>query len=152
MSSTEASPEVIDTRWLEPGKSRKATIITSVAVYGAWLFAMLQPDAMEHTRKMFSVTNGSFGTPFWLTVAFAVTAVLLPMPLAFFHLFQIMFRGASEGRRISGFGVVHSVFTVPSRYPDLRHSRLIVLLILGCHIFAMFTYAFLADEAALGRP
>lgn len=115
------------------------------------MFAMLQPDSMEHTQKMFGAV-GPFGTPLWVGVAIAVTLVFLPLPFAFFHLFQIVFRGASEGARISGFGIVHSVFTVPSRYPDLRRSRVVVLLILGGYILAMFTYAFLADEAAIRQP
>ena len=152
VSSNETSPEVVDTRWLEPGKSRKAAILMSVAIYGAMLFAMLQPDSMEYTLKMFSATSGPFGTPLWLIVALSVTVVFLPLPFAFYHLFQIMFRGASEGRRLSGFGIVHSVFAVPSRHPDLRRSRFIVLLILGGYIAAMFIYAFLADEAAIRQP
>ena len=154
MSSTDASPvsspAVVDPRWLEPGKPRKAAILMSIVIYGTLMFAMIQPDSMEHTQNVFGAI-GPFGTPLWVGVALAVTLVFLPLPFAFTHLFQIVFRGASEGARISGIGIVHSVFTVPSRHPDLRRSRVIVLLILGGYIFAILTYAFLADEAALRR-
>ena len=137
---------VLDPRWLQPARVNKATAITSVAILAALLFAMLHPDSMPHNQEAFGDIATHLGLPLWGCVTSIVCLVYLPIPYALWHLFRIVFRAASEGATISKFGIVRAVFTVPSRHPDLKALRLIVLSILGGYIVAAFTYAFLADE------
>lgn len=146
-----ASHRVIDARWLKPARLIKATVILSVVILAALLAALLHPDSMAQNQESFGDFATKFGMPLRTFVAVIVVTAWLPLPFAFWHLFRIVFRGASEGEPMGKFGLVRAVFTVPSRHPDLRQSRLIVVLILGGYIVTMFTFAYLADERDLKR-
>jgi len=144
-------PRVIDERWLQPTRQIKATVILSLVILAVLLAALLHPDSMAHNQEAFGDIATQLGMPLRIFVIVIVVAVWLPLPFAFWHLFRIVFRGVSEGESLSKFGIVRAVFIVPEHHPDLRVSRLIVILILGGYIVTMFTSAYLADERDLKR-
>ena len=148
---TQHVPRLVDESWLQPARVTKATVILSLMILTGLLAALLHPDSMPHNQEAFGDVASRLGVPLRAFVAALVAVVFLPLPFAFWHLFRIIFRGASEGETMSRFGLVRAVFTVPERHPDLRTSRLIVLIILGGYITAMFTYAYMADERDLER-
>lgn len=145
------TPRVVDARWLQPARLIKATVILSVVILAVLLAALLHPDPEPHNQEAFGAIATQLGIPLWAFVTVIVGLAWAPLPFAFWHLNRILLRGLSEGETISKFGIVRAVFTVPSRHPDLRVSRLIVLFILGGYIAALFTYAYIADERELQR-
>ncbi|MCE9609280.1 MAG: hypothetical protein K8R23_03535 [Chthoniobacter sp.] len=145
------TPIVLDARWLQTARITKATVIVSLAILAALLMGFLHPDSAPHNQEAFGNIALKLGVPLRVFVIVVVGVAYLPLPLAFWHLFRIVFRGASEGVAISKFWIARAVFTVPRRHRDLRVSRLIVLLILGGYIVAMLTYAYIADERDLKR-
>ena len=124
------SPLVVDARWLQPAQLIKKTVILSAVILAVLLAAFLHPDSMPHNQEAFGAIAIKLGVPLWAVVTAIVGVAWLPLTFAFWHLNRILLRGLSEGETISSFGMVKAVFTVPSRHPDLRVSRLIVLFIL----------------------
>jgi hypothetical protein len=150
----EADPskiQVLDPRWLEPARLMKATVLISVLILGTLLFALLNPDSMPHNQEAFGGLAAKLGLPLWAVVTLLVCVAYLPLSFAFYHLFRLVFRGASEGGGISLLSLLRAVFVVPSRHPDLRASKWIVILILGGYLAAILTWAYFADERDLER-
>lgn len=147
-ASHQVSP-VRDARWLQPVRPVFAAAILSLMILAVLLSVLLSPDSMPRTQEIFGGMAAKVGVPVWFFVSFITAVAWLPLPFAFWHLFRIVFRGAWEGGPISGFGMLRSVFTVPSRHPDLKAARLIVILVLGSYLVAMFSYAYIADERDL---
>ena len=145
------TPPTTDARWLQPARVTQATIIGSLVIFAGLLFALLHPDSMPQTQEVFGGMAAKTGLPLWAVVVLVVGIAYLPFPFALWHLFRIVFRGASEGEVISKFGLVRAIFTVPSRHPDLRGSRWMVLLIFGGYLVAILIFAYLADERDMER-
>jgi preprotein translocase subunit SecG len=139
---------VLDARWLERGRLIKATIIVSAAFLLAILAVLVSPESARQNQEVFGGLSAWLGLPLLPVVLLAACGAYFPLPFAFWHLFRIVFCGAAEGGTISKFGVVKALFEVPRRHPDLRMSRLIVIVILGGYMATTLTLAYIADERA----
>jgi hypothetical protein len=113
----------------DPKRARTAAILTSIAFTAAVMFATLQEDSLATFQKVFGARP--LGLSLRLFVGIFIGLLLLPMPLAVWHGFKILFRGLSEGGGLSKFQMIRYVFEVPSRHPDLRVARRIVLGVSG---------------------
>ncbi|HBJ87630.1 MAG TPA: hypothetical protein DDZ88_27990 [Verrucomicrobiales bacterium] len=143
---TPNSRHELNARWLDPARLTKATVILSLVILAALLIALLHPDSAPNNQKVFGELATKVGLSLRPLVILIVCIVWLPLPIAFWHLSQILLRSASEGGSLSKLGIVRSIFVIPGRHPDLKVSRLVVLLVLGGYIVAILTCAYIADE------
>ena len=138
------SPQQLAARWNDPKRIRAATILFSVAVYGATLSAILHPDSMSTSRAAFG--ESPFGLPLRLFLVLLFTALLLPLPIAAWHSFRIIFRSASEG---GGFGkgdILQALWRIPLRHQDLKHSRFVSLAVAAFYLALMVAWIWYADS------
>ena len=81
--------------WNDPKRIRNAAILFSLAMYGATLAAVLQPDSLPTFRAVFG--ESPLGMPLRLFAGLYFTVLFLPLPFAAWHGFKILFRGALPG-------------------------------------------------------
>ena len=139
-------PAQLAAAWNDPKRVLLATILCSVAMYGAVLSAMLHPDSMPTSVKVFG--ERPLGMPLRLFVALFFTLLSVPIPVGAWHSYRILFRAASEGRGFSKQEIIMSLLRTPSSHPDLRRSRRIVLGVGTFYLALMFGW--IAYAAARG--
>lgn len=122
--------------WNDPKRVRRATILCSVAMYGAVLSAMLHPDSMPTSVAVFG--ERPLGLPLRLFVILFFTMLSVPIPIGVWHSYRILFRAASEGRGLSKHELIASLLRTPSSHPDLRRSRRVVLGVGAFYLALMF--------------
>ncbi len=133
---TPLNPAQIAAGWNDPKRVRLATILASLAMYGAVLSAMLHPDSVPTSVAVFG--NRPFGLPLPLFVVLFFTLLSVPLPFGVWHAYRILFRGASEGIGFSKHEIIRSLLRTPSFHPDLRRSRYIVLGVGTFYLLLMF--------------
>lgn len=134
--------------WNDPKRLRKATLGMSCGFYVLILFAILHPDSMPQSERLFGAAP--LGLPLWFFMALLVTLVFAPLPFAFWHGYRIIFRAMSDGGRLSKLNMIRYLFTTANHHPDLRRSRVIVLTILFVYLASMFGWAYYEDEKDIG--
>ena len=115
-------------------------------MYGAVLSAMLHPDSMPTSVKVFG--ERPLGMPLRLFVALFFTLLSVPIPVGAWHSYRILLRAASEGRCFSKQEIIMSLLRTPSSHPELRRSRRIVLGVGSFYLALMFGW--IAYAAARG--
>ena len=139
-------PAQLAAAWNDPKRALLATILCSVAMYGAVLSAMLHPDSMPTSVKVFG--ERPLGMPLRLFVALFFTLLSVPIPVGAWHSYRILFRAASEGRCFFKQEIIMSLLRTPSSHPELRISRRIVIGVGAFYLALMFGW--IAYAAARG--
>lgn len=134
--ATPLTPSQIAVAWNDSKRVRLATILCSVAMYGAVLAAMLHPDSMLTSVAVFG--ERPLGMPLRLFVILFFTLLSVPFPVGVWHTYRILFRAASEGIGFSKHEIIASLLRTPSAHPDLRRSCRIVLGVGAYYLALMF--------------
>ncbi len=141
-------PAQLAAAWNDPKRVLLATILCSVAMYGAVLAAMLHPDSMPTSVAVFG--ESPLGLPLRLFVILFFTLLSVPIPIGVWHTYRILFRAASEGG--GGFSkheIIASLLRTPSSHPDLRRSRRIVLGVGAFYLALMFGWLAYANARGI---
>lgn len=121
--------------FLDPKRVRLATILCSLAMYGAVLSAMLHEDSLPTSIAVFG--ERPLGLPLRLFLVLYFTVLSIPVPVGVWHLYRILFRAASEGAGFSKQDILRSLLQTPSVHVDLRRSRRIVLGVAAFYVSLM---------------
>ena len=133
--------------WQDPRRARMAALLFSIAIYSAVLFALLHPDSMPTSIKVFG--ESPLGLPLRLFLWMLITIVLLPLPIAAWHGYQIIFRFLAGGGRLSKLNMVRALVKTPAEHEDLRRSRNIVLGIFAFYVGLIVAWIVYADSHGL---
>ena len=100
----------------------KATVLFSVAMYGALLFSVCS----EPGFWVEAFGPAAFGWPTPTVVGIVVTLLYLPVPWFAWHATEIVLRGRDAGMSLGKPGILYLLLTAGRRFPELRRSQAVV--------------------------
>lgn len=119
----------------DPKRVRLATILCSLAMYGAVLSAMLHPDSLPTSQVVFG--QSPLGLPLRAFLVLFFTLLCIPLPVGILHMYRILFRAAAEGGGFSKSDILRSLLRTADSHADLRRSRRIVLGVFAFYVALM---------------